>query len=105
MVCYAQRTCGRGRALPSGHGTEVRATGLPRNRFARISVGWKELTDGEGQVMRAKSLICRNRIRGIEDALESWRQNHDQAMCVRDIEDIAKECIWLTDLFKGWSED
>jgi hypothetical protein len=33
------------------------------------------------------------KIRVLEDTLESWKQNHDQAMLALDIEDMVGECL------------
>ena len=55
--------------------------------------------------MKTKGLICRGRARTIEDAVEAWKSDHDEAMAVRDLEDIIRECRWLRDLLMEWNQE
>lgn len=52
--------------------------------------------------MAIKSIICRHRTNGIEEAIESWERAHAHAMQVRDIEDIVNECVWVHDLLADY---
>jgi len=61
--------------------------------------------------MKARSTIYRAKARGIEDAtrdienaVEWWKPDHDDAMCVREIEDLARECISIRDDLQNWVE-
>jgi len=55
--------------------------------------------------MRTKSFICRGRVRIIEDAVDLWKTDHDDAMAVRDIEALARECSCVLELLREWQEE
>jgi predicted transcriptional regulator len=50
-----------------------------------------------------KSVICRGRVRTIEDAVGFWKADPRDAMEVRDIEDVIHECLWMRDFLDNWS--
>lgn len=55
--------------------------------------------------MHTKSVICRGQARTIEDAVEAWRADHDDAMDVRDIEDVIPVCLTLSELLQEWQKE
>jgi hypothetical protein len=52
--------------------------------------------------VKTKSVICRGRVRTIEDAVESWKADHGDAMEVRDLEDVVRECLGMRDFLREW---
>jgi hypothetical protein len=52
--------------------------------------------------MKVQSTIYRAKTRGIEDAVEWWKPDHDNAMSVRDVEDLVRECLGIRDFLKQW---
>ena len=54
--------------------------------------------------MKVKSAIYRGRIRGIEDAAEFWKPDHENAMCARDVEDMVHECLGIVDFLREWQQ-
>lgn len=43
--------------------------------------------------MRTKNIICRAHIQAVTDVLKSWKKDHDEAMKVRDLEDLIRLCL------------
>jgi hypothetical protein len=56
-------------------------------------------------VVRTKSVICRGQARTIEDAVKAWKAEHDDAMEVRDIEDVVRVCVLLSELMQEWQAE
>ena len=48
--------------------------------------------------MNPKQVVCRGYVRTLEDAVESWKQAHDRAMWVRDVEVVLDVALRLRDL-------
>jgi hypothetical protein len=55
--------------------------------------------------MKTRSVICRGQVRTIEDAIEAWKAGHEDAMEVRDIEDVIPVCLMLGELLQQWQKD
>jgi hypothetical protein len=55
--------------------------------------------------MTIKGTIYRGRVRTVEDAIDLWKQRHDDAMAVRDIEDIIDESCAALDMFVSWQNE
>ncbi len=55
--------------------------------------------------MKTRGVIYRGRVRAIEDAVEVWKASHDDAMEVRDVEDLIREWLWASELWIQWQED
>jgi len=52
-----------------------------------------------------KSAIYRGRVRTVEDAIELWKASHDDAMDVRDMEDIVEESSAALCMFIEWQQE
>jgi hypothetical protein len=54
--------------------------------------------------MNVKGMICEARLHGISTAAGLWKRDHQEAMKVRDVEDLVRECLGahdlLTDLYQ-----
>jgi hypothetical protein len=48
-----------------------------------------------GITVKASAAICRGHVRTIEDAVEAWKQDHDDAMKVQDLEQMILVCLFL----------
>jgi hypothetical protein len=54
--------------------------------------------------VKAKSVICRGRARAIEDAIDAWNLDHDNALSARDMEDVVGECLSTRDFLSQWHQ-
>jgi hypothetical protein len=52
--------------------------------------------------VRTQNAIGRGRVRAIEDAVETWRFDHDDALAVRDVEDVVRECLGMREFLRSW---
>jgi hypothetical protein len=50
--------------------------------------------------MKTKHAIIKGQVRTVEDAVEAWQSDHQEAMCVRDIEEIIEMCLAWPRMFK-----
>ena len=55
--------------------------------------------------MKTRNIICRGQTRTIEDAVESWKAGHDDAMEVRDIEDLVAFCLSACQFMERWYKE
>jgi hypothetical protein len=47
--------------------------------------------------MKTLAKMYRGQYRAVEDALETWKADHDEAMSVRDLEEVIRTCLGLND--------
>jgi hypothetical protein len=52
-----------------------------------------------------KGAIYQGRVRTVEDAVEVWKSRHDDAMAVRDIEDIVRESVSAFEVLFDWQRE
>lgn len=45
--------------------------------------------------MKTLAKMYRGQYRAVEDALETWKDDHDEAMSVRDLEEVIRTCLGL----------
>lgn len=64
-----------------------------------------EESNREGSIVKTKSVICRGQARTIEDAVETWKADHEDAADVRAIEDVIPVCLTLCQLLQEWQKD
>ena len=55
--------------------------------------------------MRIKNAICRARARAIQDEVDAWKLDHDDAMEAWDIQDLVAECIALRKYVGTWKDE
>lgn len=55
--------------------------------------------------MKTTSSICRGRVRAVEDAVETWKAEHDDQLEIREIEAIVKECTGIRELLQTWQKE
>lgn len=54
--------------------------------------------------MKVKSTIYKAKTRGIEDAVEWWKPDHENAMSVREVEDLVSECLGAHKILVDWTK-
>lgn len=55
--------------------------------------------------MRIKNAICRALARAIQDEVDAWKLDHDDAMQAWDIQDLVAECIALRKYVGTWKDE
>jgi|ERR1051325_10596736 hypothetical protein len=55
--------------------------------------------------MSIKNTIYRGRVRTVEDAVSFWKVSHDDAMAVRDIEDVVEESLAAIRILVEWQKE
>src|SRR5260370_33033624 len=55
--------------------------------------------------MKTKRIICRGQTRTIEDAIDAWKEPHDAAMLVRDLEDLIGYCLGVRTSYVEWYKE
>jgi hypothetical protein len=55
--------------------------------------------------MKVRNAIYRGKLRTVEDAVEAWKAEHDDAMGVRMFEDVVRECLAAHTLFRDMQKE
>lgn len=55
--------------------------------------------------MKVKNVICRGKLRTIEDAVDAWKAEHVKAMRIQNIEELVHECLGASDYLKQWNNE